>query len=95
MRRTVLRATDRTGRIQYLPAAVPNETGRRFRWDPRTCQPRAGLTVAEMERQLPTTTIQWKQGRLLIIDNARLLHRRPAVSGKAERLLERIYVWDR
>ncbi|MEU8061743.1 TauD/TfdA family dioxygenase [Microbispora bryophytorum] len=93
MRRTVLRATDRTGRIRHLPAAVPDGDRWRLRWDPRTCAPRTGLTIDEMQRQSCTETVTWAEGRLLIIDNSRLLHRRPAVDERAERLLERIYVW--
>jgi alpha-ketoglutarate-dependent taurine dioxygenase len=94
LRRTVVRAADRTGRVRYLPAAVPEEGRWRLRWDPRTCTPRTGLTVEEMERQPPSATIEWHEGRLLIVDNKRLLHKRPPVDGQACRVLERTYVWD-
>jgi alpha-ketoglutarate-dependent taurine dioxygenase len=47
-----------------------------------------------METHPPSAIIEWRRDRLLVVDNARLLHRRPAVDGLAERLIERTYVWD-
>ncbi|MGV9764944.1 hypothetical protein [Micromonospora tulbaghiae] len=38
--------------------------------------------------------IEWDVGRLLVVDNFKLLHRRPAVQEQGKRLLERTYVWD-
>jgi alpha-ketoglutarate-dependent taurine dioxygenase len=94
LRRTVLRATNRVGKVAYLPAAIPDRGRWRLRWDPRTCTPQAGITIEEMEQQVPTSIVEWQQGQLLIMDNTRLLHRRPAVDGQSERVLERTYVWD-
>jgi Taurine catabolism dioxygenase TauD, TfdA family len=92
---TVLRATDRAGRHRYLPAAMPTNGGRwRVRWDPRTCMPKTGMTIAEMEQQEATTRVEWRTNRFLVIDNLRLLHRRPAVDSHAERSLERTYIWE-
>lgn len=96
LRRTLLRTENRIGRIRYLPAAVPSKSGRlRIRWDPRTCKPRTGLTIEDMERNKPTMSIDWRQNRLLVIDNSRFLHRRPAVGIGVDRLIERRYVWDK
>jgi hypothetical protein len=92
--RTVLRARDRAGRVRYLPGAIPKDGRLRLRWDPRTCTPRTGLTVEEMEQQSSTVTVEWREDLLLIVDNARLLHRRPAVDERMDRVLERTYVWE-
>ncbi|WP_373319782.1 TauD/TfdA family dioxygenase [Rugosimonospora africana] len=66
----------------------------RLRWDPRTCTPRTGLAIKTVEDKPPTAYVEWRPGRLLIIDNFRVLHRRPAVHGQTKRVLERTYVWD-
>ena len=96
LRRTTLRAVDRVGRVSYLPAMVTLGDGRmRVRWDPRTCTPRTGLTVDIVQCQVPTVRVEWQVGQLLVIDNFRVMHRRPAVHGQTRRLLERPYAWDR
>lgn len=92
MRRTVLRAVDRAGRARHLPAAVPDNGRWRIRWDPRTCTPRVGLSLHEVDVQPTTAVVEWREGRVLILDNTRLLHRRPTVA--AGRVLERTYVWS-
>lgn len=96
LRRTVLRACDRVNRVRYLPAvATLPDRSYRLRWDPRTCVPRTGLTVDQIERQVASARIEWRQGGLLVIDNSRVLHRRPAVERRVKRILERTYVWSR
>lgn len=95
LRRTVLRTTERLGRVKYLPAVVPYGDGWRLRWDPRICEPVRGLAVQEVASCEPTARVTWRPGRVLVIDNYRLLHRRPAVSGEERRVLERTYVWSR
>ncbi|MEV1249503.1 hypothetical protein [Nonomuraea sp. NPDC049750] len=92
LRRTVLRAVDSTGRARHLPAAVPEEGRWRVRWDPRVCAPQIGLSLDEVDARAPTAIIEWREGRVVVLDNARLLHRRPAVL--AGRVLERTYVWS-
>lgn len=95
LRGTILRARDRSGRVKYLPAIVPDPCGSsRLRWDPRTCAPRTGLRIEEIEERSPSVRIEWDVGRLLVVDNFKLLHRRPAVQEQGKRLLERTYVWD-
>ncbi|MEU7802441.1 hypothetical protein AB0B10_24580 [Micromonospora arborensis] len=92
---TILRARDKSGRVKYLPAIMPDQGGgSRLRWDPRTCTPQTGLTIEEVEKKSPSACVEWVVGRLLVIDNFKLLHRRPAVQGQGRRMLERTYVWD-
>lgn len=93
LRRTVLQARGRAGRIRHLPAAIPHDGGLRLRWDPRICIPKTGISIAEVEQKPPTAVVQWREDLLLIVDNTRLLHRRPPVDGRAVRELERTYVW--
>jgi hypothetical protein len=95
LERTVLRTTDRVGRHRYLPAIIPTDLKEvRLRWDPRTCTPKTGMTISQMEEQDPTASVAWDVNRLLVINNLKLLHRRPAINSYSERTLERIYVWD-
>jgi hypothetical protein len=93
---TVLRVKNRAGRVRYLPAVVPTKHGQnRIRWDPRTCKPVTGIaTTEEVEKINSTARIDWEEGRLLVIDNTRLLHRRPNVAPNSARVLERTYVWE-
>jgi alpha-ketoglutarate-dependent taurine dioxygenase len=94
LRRTVLRVVDRRGLVRHLPASMPAEDGVRLRWDPRICTPLTGTLLEEVDRHAPSVEVPWRVGRLLVVDNFRLLHRRPTVSGIAERILERTYVWS-
>jgi alpha-ketoglutarate-dependent taurine dioxygenase len=95
LRKTSLRAVDHAGRVSYLPAVAPLGPGTmRLRWDPRICTPRSGLAIGEVEGQTPTSRVEWQPGRLLVIDNFRVMHRRPAVHGQSKRILERTYAWD-
>jgi alpha-ketoglutarate-dependent taurine dioxygenase len=95
LRETTLRARDRSGQTKYLPAIVPVPAGGfRLRWDPRTCTPRTGLAVEDIEERSPTVRIEWAVNRLLVVDNFRVLHRRPAVQGQGKRVLVRTYAWD-
>lgn len=95
LRSTVLRAEDRVGHVRYVPAFVPiNSQSHRIRWDPRTCIPRKASTLDNVESIAPSVDIQWQQlDQVLIFDNFRMLHRRPAVASDAVRVLERRYVW--
>jgi hypothetical protein len=91
--RTVLIARDHAGRARYLPARVPTQHGYRLRWDPRACPPRISSIADEVDAMPPTRTVEWRHGRVLVIDNHRLLHRRPAVAPGATRVLQRTYIW--
>lgn len=94
MSRTVLRITNRVGQVRYSPAVLPDGKRWRLRWDPRICAPRGAVSVRFMEEQSATSVIEWQAQRLLIIDNTRLLHRRPSVNARVERVLERTYLWE-
>jgi alpha-ketoglutarate-dependent taurine dioxygenase len=95
LRRTVLRGTDRLGRVRYLPALTRRPDGvDRVRWDVRTCPPVTGLKMTHVEQKPASALVEWQVGRLLIIDNARVLHRRPSVAEAGERRIERTYVWS-
>lgn len=94
--RTVLRAQPGSGRARYFPAHLPStrSTRSRVRWDESKCRPNRA-DIGETVRQLrPTACVTWHESQILVIDNARLLHRRPAVVDK-HRAIERIYVWER
>jgi hypothetical protein len=92
--RTVLLAKDRVGRARYLPALVLTKDGYRLRWDPRTCRSRSTAVTQDVAQAMPTSVVVWELGITLVIDNYRLLHRRPAVSGVSQRVLERTYIWS-
>jgi len=96
LRRTVLQCTDGKGRTRYLPAAVPeSHEWFRIRWDPRTCKPLSDLAVADVEAVTPTARVTWQKDRVLVLDNAIVMHRRPAVPSGTRRSIERVYVWSR
>lgn len=92
--RTVLLAKDCAGRARYLPALISTEAGYRIRWDPRTCRSRSMAVAKDIAEAMPTLVVTWEMGVTLVIDNYKLLHRRPAVSAATQRILERIYVWN-
>ncbi|MFF9601717.1 hypothetical protein ACF1GY_05485 [Streptomyces sp. NPDC014684] len=94
MRRTTLRITDRVGNVRYRMAALPVHGSCRVRWDPRIAVPQGGLSIEDVDREPATAQVDWSENRILILDNSRLLHRRPAVRGSGERILERTYLWD-
>jgi hypothetical protein len=92
--RTVLLAKDRAGRARYLPALMLMKAGYRLRWDPRTCRSRSTAVAQDVARAMPTSVVAWDFGITLVIDNYKLLHRRPAVSAASQRVLERTYIWS-
>jgi Taurine catabolism dioxygenase TauD, TfdA family len=92
LERTVLLAKDHVGRARYLPALVPTHDFHRLRWDPRTCRSDSPGLVSDIEGTPPTAMIRWQLGMTLVVDNFRLLHRRPAVDAATRRVLERTYV---
>jgi Taurine catabolism dioxygenase TauD, TfdA family len=96
LERTVLRVKNRAGHIRYLLAVVPIEEGqKKVRWDPRSCEPITEVAITDQIGHLPSTVqLDWEEKRLLVIDNRKLLHRRPAVVRDSARTLERTYVWE-
>jgi alpha-ketoglutarate-dependent taurine dioxygenase len=93
LQRTVLLAKDHVGRARYLPALMLTKDGHRIRWDPRTCRPRSTLTAQDIAAAIPDFIVKWELGDTLLIDNYKLMHRRPAVNATVTRTLERTYVW--
>jgi hypothetical protein len=91
---TVLLAKDHAGRARYLPALMPTKDGYRLRWDPRTCRPRSTEVARDIAAAKPTAVVVWELGSTLVIDNFKLLHRRPGVMAAASRILERTYIWS-
>jgi alpha-ketoglutarate-dependent taurine dioxygenase len=53
------------------------------------------MTIEDMARQVATSDVTWRPGRTVIVDNSRLLHRRPAVDETTTRLLRRVHIWER
>lgn len=93
LRRCAMRVRDRAGRIRYLPPLSPTEDGKhRLRWDPRVCEVNDVVLSALIEAEPPTAVCEWVEGRVLLMDNWRLMHRRPAVNPSALRRLARSYV---
>lgn len=93
MRRCVMRVRNRAGKLRYLPAVSPVMSGSiRLRWDPRVCEPNDPELSELIEAQGPTAACEWVRGRILVVDNWRLLHRRPAVDPARVRSLARTYL---
>jgi hypothetical protein len=90
LRRAVIRVKTSNGR-GYLPALTRDATGPIVRWDPRVAagqEAKRGCLLTHPR----TSEIKWIQGRTVIIDNRRLLHRRPAVAELPGRLLGRLHL---
>ncbi len=91
LRRVTLLVQRSTGRRSYFPALLRTPAGtERLRWDARAkVRGDAGI-AAEIASLNPTAVIPWEIGRVAVIDNHRLLHRRPPVS--LGRRLSRTYI---
>jgi len=93
LRRCAMRVRYRTGRVRYVPPVSPTTDGQhRLRWDPRVCEINDAALSAIIEAEPPTARCDWVEGRILVVDNWRLMHRRPAVDPSALRRLIRTYV---
>lgn len=91
LRRVTLLVQRSTGKRSYFPVLMRTSTGHeRLRWDSRA-QVRGDESVAASIGSLtPSAAIKWEMGRVAVIDNYRLLHRRPAVT--VGRRLLRTYI---
>ena len=89
-----LRARDRYGHTRLLSAVERTVGGSLMRWDPRACPVAAGPRgVESLMAELPTEfEVGWDHRRTMIIDNWRVLHRRPHVPEVAQRGLRRWYL---
>ena len=96
---------DMSLRAQLLQIKLPNGNCRRLRcsevrnntrlrrWDSRHFNPLASNTelLNLLKVTSPSNSITWNNGRLLLFDNWRFLHRRPAVNLNARRAIWRGY----
>lgn len=92
--RTVLKAQNANGGKRYFPAhlgATPGG-GPRIRWDETKCRPNRADVQERIRCLEPSASIGWREGQALVVDNRRMLHRRPSVVA-ADRAIERLYVW--
>lgn len=93
LRKCAMRVRNRTGRVRYVAPVSPTADGKhRLRWDPRVCEINDAALRVLIEDEPPTGICEWVEGRVLLVDNWRLLHRRPAVDPSAQRRLIRSYV---
>jgi len=91
--RTDLRIRTRDGRTVIRRAAVRTSDGsHRVRWDPRAAPPLNPRVVDIVENELPTALVPWRADSFVILDNRRLLHRRPPAASDPGRKLVRYYV---
>lgn len=89
LRGTVLRVSSRSGRRSYRCAYSEIDGQPILRWDERVCTVARGLKDLAflLDGCEPTAVIEgWGDGRVLVFDNWKLLHRRPAVSHPTRRL---------
>ena len=90
------------GRRRFYASILEDEVGTlRYRWDPMIMEPanteaRTILKrwLAEVAGSVNCSTIEWEAGRVLILDNWQVLHRRSRATelDEQERVLERVYV---
>lgn len=93
LRRCSMLVRSRTGRVRHLPAVSPTGGGEvRLRWDPRVCEVNDSAIPHLLEMTDPSAECPWKVDHVLIVDNWRLLHRRPQVCAAAPRRLVRTYI---
>lgn len=94
---TTLRVMDPAGRQRLLRAGLRREGSVRYRWDPRSCEPLKRVGRESVPPLIaaagPDHRVRWRAGRTLVVDNWRMLHRRPAVVD-ASRRLERLYSYQ-
>ncbi|CAN5536366.1 hypothetical protein BH10ACT7_BH10ACT7_05550 [soil metagenome] len=91
LRRVTLMVRNARNKVTYFPAVSPGAGGQsRLRWDPRIATPIRGQTDL-VDRAEPTARIFWSEDMTLVIDNYRVLHRRPQVADNAQRVLTRQY----
>ncbi|GLU91293.1 TauD/TfdA family dioxygenase [Agromyces sp. NBRC 114283] len=91
--RTMVTMTGRDGRKQRFAVATPVGGGAyKIRWDPRIGRVDSGTLEARIEALPVTFRVPWTEGATVIVDNHRLLHRRPEVEAGKRRLLTREYI---
>lgn len=92
LRKATLRVTDASGQTVMRLACMMTADGlRRLRWDPRACPSGDGDLDAFVEAQQPTGRVEWAGDTWVVLDNFRLLHRRPSAYSDSSRQLRRYY----
>ncbi|WP_414731645.1 TauD/TfdA family dioxygenase [Williamsia sp.] len=93
LHRLTLLIRQETGRKAYLPAIISEGRNQwRLRWDPRATIHGPDEARSAVESAQPTDEVVWQPGRTLILNNHRVMHRRPAVSSAAGRVLVRTFI---
>lgn len=93
LRRLTLLIRQESGRRAYLPVLLssgPNDWC--LRWDPRATVIGPNEARVAVARAQPTDEVAWQPGRIVILDNHRVMHRRPSVSAAAGRALVRSFI---
>lgn len=93
LKATVLRSQNSLGQVRYLPAISQRNGTPLVRWDPRACPPIGSTTADPFANATPDVSIEWSEGKTLVVDNYKYLHRRTRVSGGLERVINREYVF--
>jgi alpha-ketoglutarate-dependent taurine dioxygenase len=94
LERVVLTVRHQTGRVERFVAALPSGGSMLVRWDPRVAESSVPEVLEVVESTPSTQSICWLPGRTVILNNRRLLHRRPPAHQDLHRDIERRYVWS-
>lgn len=77
-----------SGRKAYVPAIINAGRGEwRLRWDPRSAVFGPNEARSAVEHAQPTDEVAWRPGRILVLNNHRVMHRRPSVSSTGRALV--------
>lgn len=91
--KAILCIRDRRGRARLRHGV--SGVDHRLVWDPRVCEVLSSDRLAMKLQQLePSYAHHWRSGELLLIDNKRVMHRRPSVERRGQRVLRRVYLYD-
>ncbi|TNC44652.1 TauD/TfdA family dioxygenase [Mumia zhuanghuii] len=81
------------GRKAYVPAMVKSSIEHyRIRWDPRARILGPDAARSAVEGAEPSDAVSWRKGRVIVVDNHRVLHRRPAVVATDGRVMMRTFL---
>lgn len=93
LRRAVVRVRDRRGNA-FAVRVVRRRAGiRMMRWDMRAFEPVDADLAAAVQTAEPTALVEWQPGKIVVIDNWRVLHRRLALHAGENRVLHRYKVY--
>lgn len=99
LRHVVLRVSTDHAQVRYERAMVRVGSNRRYRWDPMHCPPTRQGVERDVESCLAEAdhAVDWRSTRAVVIDNWRMLHRRPPLArdDHGRRTLKRIRIFER